>query len=74
MNMIEWIKPSGAVFVTNDLPATVKYCESLGFQRPETDPASEDDPGSGESGDGQEPEGDGADNGSEDGQDGQAAE
>lgn len=28
-----WIKPSGLEFKTNDLEATIKYCESLGYKR-----------------------------------------
>lgn len=31
--MIKWIKPSGVEIETNDLEATVAYCESLGWKR-----------------------------------------
>lgn len=30
---IIWIKPSGLEFKTNDLDATIAYCESLGYKR-----------------------------------------
>lgn len=30
---ISWTKPSGLEIVTNDMPATVEYCESLGWER-----------------------------------------
>lgn len=30
---IKWIKPNGNEIETNDLPATVDYCESLGWKR-----------------------------------------
>lgn len=31
--MIKWKKPSGLEIETNDEPATVEYCESLGWKR-----------------------------------------
>lgn len=31
--MIKWIKPNGNEITTNDLEATIEYCESLGFKR-----------------------------------------
>lgn len=30
--MIKWKKPNGNEIETNDLPATVKHCESLGWK------------------------------------------
>ena len=30
--MITWTRPSGAEIETNDLEATVLYCESLGWE------------------------------------------
>ena len=30
---VEWIKPSGVVIETNDMPETIEYCESLGWER-----------------------------------------
>ncbi len=40
---MKWKKPSGLEIETNELDATVKYCESLGWERmngqvPEDDP------------------------------------
>lgn len=32
---MKWIKPSGLEIETNDLKATVKYCESLGWKKKE---------------------------------------
>ena len=31
-NMIKWKKPNGNEIETNDLPDTVKHCESLGWK------------------------------------------
>ena len=31
--MIKWTKPSGLEIETNDLPATIAYCEGLGWVR-----------------------------------------
>lgn len=47
---IRWKKPSGLEIETNDLDTTVKYCESLGWQRingetPESEPSTATDPG-----------------------------
>ena len=28
-----WIKPSGMEVKTNDMPETIKYCESLGWKQ-----------------------------------------
>lgn len=33
MGTIAWEKPTGIEMETNDLPATVKYCEGLGWER-----------------------------------------
>ncbi len=30
---MHWIKPSGMEIETNDLPKTIAYCESLGWER-----------------------------------------
>ena len=30
-----WIKPSGMEVKTNDMPETIKYCESLGWKQKE---------------------------------------
>ena len=35
MSPITWTKPSGLEITTNDEPATVAYCESLGWERHE---------------------------------------
>jgi len=48
MNKITWIRPSKVDLVTNDLPATIKYCENLGFKRkssrkPKAKPVKNDD-------------------------------
>lgn len=29
---MEWVKPSGVEVKTNDMPETIKYCESLGWK------------------------------------------
>lgn len=33
MSEIEWTKPNGNKINTNSLPATIKYCEELGWER-----------------------------------------
>jgi len=33
MGTIKWIKPSGVEIQTNDREETIKYCESLGWER-----------------------------------------
>ncbi len=40
--MIKWIKPNDIEIETNDLKATVEYCESLGWVR-ESDDLTVDD-------------------------------
>lgn len=30
---MKWVKPSGQEIETNDKPATVAYCESVGWER-----------------------------------------
>lgn len=30
---MDWTKPNGSEITTNDLPATVEYCLSLGWER-----------------------------------------
>lgn len=31
--MIKWVKPNGLEIETNDMTATIEYCESLGWKR-----------------------------------------
>ena len=33
LGAIKWKKPNGNEIETNDRPATVKYCESLGWEK-----------------------------------------
>ncbi len=33
---MKWVKPNGNEIETNDKPATVKYCESLGWKKKAT--------------------------------------
>lgn len=40
--MIKWIKPNDIEVETNDLKATVEYCESLGWMRESDDLTVED--------------------------------
>ena len=31
-NSIEWVRPSGKTLITNDLPATIEFCEKSGYK------------------------------------------